>query len=48
MLQPLVYHLQLPNPRKIFGIYALCFYSVHVVARSDPDPNPVTAHLNPS
>ena len=32
-LSPLDYRPQLPNRRKIFGIYALCFLA-------GPDPNP--------
>ena len=39
--QPLGYRLQLPNRRKIFGIYALTLLTLlmYTVASPDPDPN---------
>ena len=38
-LSPLDYQLQLPNRRKILGIYALTLL-MYIVASPDPDPNP--------
>ena len=38
-LSPLDYQLQLPNRRKILGIYALTLL-MYTVASPDPDPNP--------
>ena len=39
MVQRSNYRLQLPNQRKIFGIYALTSL-IYTVASADPDPNP--------